>query len=351
MYPRLAVFRWRLLFILGFAVILSGCVGVVVDVARDVTDAAFDVTESVAEIPIDVADGMIHIPDNMKGYHSDEIQWAFPVDRITLIDAETSNGSIKITLTDGPEIKVHAKKEVWARAQSKADMYANQIVVKGEIQGDKLRVYKDHPVLPNEVRVCVSYEIQAPQNMSLRLETSNGWMNIDSIHGTIHARTTNGKIEMSKCNGVLEASSTNGPLTLQDCTGPATLKTTNGGIHFSNLSGQVKAETSNSHIQGEFAAISGYSEFVTSNGGIDIKIRQGNEPVYARTSNGSINLFLPSAFAGQLDAKTSSASIRTHIPVTATQFSERHLTGTIGGGGDTKIDLSSTNGGITIDRY
>ena len=362
MSPSLKANSWKLALILTLVISFSGCVGVVVDVARDVSDAAFDVTEaavsvpvdvarSAADIPSDVVDGLAYIPHNLKYIHSEETQWSFPVEKVSLINAETANGFIKITPADGKEIKIVAKKEIRARTQSKADFFAGQVTVRGEIQGNTLRLCKDYPVPSKDVMVCIHYEIQTPPEMSLNLETKNGWIDIDTIHGAIHSRTTNGRIQLTKCSGSMEAYTTNGPITLQDSTGPVIAKTTNGGIHLVNYTGMAKTETSNSHIQAEFITMTGDSEFLTTNGGIDIKIHQGLGSIHARTENGSIALFLPPGFAGQLEAQTSNAGIHTNIPVTSTRFSEKHLSGSIGGGGDAKVDLKSTNGGITIDRY
>ncbi len=153
-------------------------------------------------------------------------------------------------------------------------------------------------------------DITVPPQTELDIRTSNGAVNGNGTHGIAKVETSNGKIEFKNASGDFD------------------LRTSNGSLNLSDFSGQVDGETSNGRIEFEGNLTDGSeNRLTTSNGRIDVEFDA--EP----------NI--------DLDAETSNGDIDCDFPITATVTGDDRLVGTIGAGG-TKLDLSTSNGDITI---
>ena len=158
----------------------------------------------------------------------------------------------------------------------------------------------------------VRYSIRVPSRTELaRITSSNGAIRVDAIDGTAHLRTSNGAITATGMTGALEAETSNGAVTVTGMAGPAMLHTSNGRIELSLNSMQ--------------------------------EVRAG-------TSNGAITLRLPSGAGASIRARTSNGRISSDFDVTTHGVLSKHqLEGAIGSGGPL-LDLSTSNGAISILR-
>ncbi len=86
----------------------------------------------------------------------------------------------------------------------------------------------------------------------------------------------------------------------------------------------------------------------TSNGPIRFNgsLAQGRSEM--RTSNGSLIVTLPANAQFAIDAETSNAKITSDFAVTAQDFSENRLRGTVGSDPGTTLELHTSNGPIEI---
>jgi len=104
------------------------------------------------------------------------------------------------------------------------------------------------------------------------------------------------------------------------------LHSSNGSLTSSGPVGDVKAQT--------------------SNGPIDVRGSSGQLDL--NTSNGNIVVALPADAQFVVDADTSNAKIRSDFAVTAQDFSDNHLSGTVGSDPGTTLILRTSNGPIEI---
>lgn len=264
-----------------------------------------------------------------KAECSEQLDWTLDGTKVSTIDAQTDNGSISLRGSNQDQVLVNAWKKVRAPTEAAAKEFAQQVQIHAERQEDVIRIYKEHPIPPPGVNVSVRYEISAPRAIGANFRTNNGSIRIHEIDGAVESVTSNGAIE------------------LQGGTGDVNLRTSNGAIRLRDATGHVRAETSNGRIE---ASVDQLKEgvFSTSNGAINVAVRESNAPVTATTSNGSICLTLPADFSGQLDAKTGLGHVHSELPISGANGSRTRLVGQIGEGGETTIKLRALNGSIHL---
>jgi len=125
--------------------------------------------------------------------------------------------------------------------------------------------------------------------------------------------------------------------------------TTNGGVHCLNLDSVVQAATTNGDVE---VSTSEWASAKTTNGGV--RVSMGNAKwsgeLELKTTNGSVDVTLPSSAEFQVDAATTNGGIQTDFPITVQgRFGPKSLSGTVGGGGR-ELKVATTNGGIELKK-
>ncbi|UCD23766.1 MAG: DUF4097 family beta strand repeat protein [Gemmatimonadota bacterium] len=207
------------------------------------------------------------------------------------IDA-SPNGGISVTGWDRNEVYVVAK--VQANAYDDAD--AEEMVSEVEINTSGRTLEADGPRTGRNESWSVSYRISVPYNFDLDMNSTNGGITIESVTGNLDFHTTNGGA------------------TLIDVGGDVRGRTTNGGL---------KIELAGSEWDGP---------------GLDVQ-----------TTNGGVRLLIPDDYNANLISGTTNGGIRVNFPITVSGRIDRRINAELGRGGAT-IKVTTTNGGVTIDR-
>ncbi|BCG57957.1 DUF4097 family beta strand repeat-containing protein [Paenibacillus sp. URB8-2] len=167
--------------------------------------------------------------------------------------------------------------------------------------------------------------VSLPAALAVKIDTSDGSLDVSDLEGGIEADTSNGRIEMRGIKGGVKASTSNGSLNLQSVEGGAHITSSNGSITLENIAGQVYAKSSNGKIV--------IKSPITGNWD-------------CASSNGSISLTLPQATDATIAADTSNGSMKGSV-----NWQEKnggHGSAVLGGGNHT-VKLSTTNGSVTAD--
>jgi hypothetical protein len=128
----------------------------------------------------------------------------------------------------------------------------------------------------------------------------------------------------------------------------ATFSTINGGVQVSGLKGRVTAEATNGGIKA--IDISGPLDASTTNGGVEVDLAGVSDSgVKLGCVNGGIELKLPANARANISAHVANGGINASglQMETIGEPSRRRLEARLNGGGP-QIELSGTNGGITI---
>jgi DUF4097 and DUF4098 domain-containing protein YvlB len=126
------------------------------------------------------------------------------------------------------------------------------------------------------------------------------------------------------------------------------LQTTNGNIEVTGpLGGSFRAESTNGNIQA--AGLENGGRGSTTNGSISLALAGiGEDGVSCETTNGKIDVTLPAGLNARISARVTNGAIRADgLTMAVSEQSRRRLEATLGAGGPS-INLETTNGGIEI---
>jgi DUF4097 and DUF4098 domain-containing protein YvlB len=280
----------------------------------------------------------------LERYHED-FHYNYPMSAGGRLSVEGFNGAVEVSTWDQPTVDISGTK--FARTQEDA--------------GD-LKIQIDHTSSAVSIRAVrpnmrhgnygARFAIKVPRGAVLdHLVTSNGAIRTDDGVGPARMKTSNGHVEVRGLKGSLTAESSNGPIEAQDVEGSVEVHTSNGHVRLERVQGAVEATTSNSSVKVLLDKLDGSVKLQSSNGPIDLTLPSGVQcAVRAHTSNNSITIHLPGEVNARLIADTSNGSITSDFEMRFHgEIGKRHVEGTLGTGGPL-MDLSSSNGSIRVVR-
>ncbi len=203
------------------------------------------------------------------------------------------NGSILVTGDNRRDVSVRARVQAWARDEAEAQRMARAVVIRSD---GVLRA--EGPSQEGRSGWSVSYEVLAPRQMDLSLETNNGGITVTDVRGEL------------------------------------VLETANGGISLDGVAGNVRGRT--------------------TNGGVDATLTGDTwdgEGLELKTTNGGVRLRVPDDYSARLETSTVNGGVDIDFPVTVQGLvnNRREIRGTIGSGGP-PLRVATTNGGVQIRR-
>ena len=208
------------------------------------------------------------------------------------------NGQITAEASTGPTVEVRAERSASGSSDEAAKAFLDKIEMREEVGADRVRIETVAP----RVRLGnhkVTYTIKVPTGVHVDLRTVNGGVRLENVGGEVRASSTNGGVR-----GRVAASSL------------VEARTTNGGVEL-ELTGALAAD--------------GRVLLTSVNGGVQLKVPEDTKAqVRARCTNGRVSV--------------------DDLPFTAEgEQNRRRLDGTLNGGGG-RIELQTTNGGVSLGR-
>jgi hypothetical protein len=201
------------------------------------------------------------------------------------------NGSIGVTGENRRDVQVRARVSAWAGDEAGAERIARDV----EIRTDG-GLHASGPEQFGRSGWSVSYEVLAPREIDLTLDTGNGSIRVADVRGEL------------------------------------ALEARNGGISVSGVGGNVRGRTTNGGVE---ARLTG-DEW--EGAGLDL-----------RTTNGGVRLRVPEDYSARLETATVNGGIDIDFPVTMQGRIGREVSTTLGKGG-ALIRAATTNGQVRVSR-
>ncbi len=242
---------------------------------------------------------------------------------------EMFNGSVDVVTGSDNTVKIDVIKRGGGVSQQAAQDDLKNVEVTMTQDGDTIRVVARR----TDQRIDIgnsgaSAKLRVPNSAILDLRSSNGAITTSGPVGDVKAETSNGSIDVRGPLGQLDLNTSNGPITINGGSGLVNVETSNGPIGITADNVVVVGRTSNGPIRFTGTLAQGRSEM--------------------STSNGNVVVTLPATAQFVVDADTSNAKISSDFAVTAQDFSDNRLRGTVGNDPGVTLRLQTSNGPIEI---
>ena len=218
----------------------------------------------------------------------------WPAANITAIDVRADNGAITVRASTDTVISATITKSCKGTSQADAEVHLADITVGDSMSGTTLYLWGKVPQ-PNTRSYNTAYEVSAPAASLLRIETTNGAVDVDSMAGS------------------------------------AVVVATNGAVTTTAHSGSINVEAANGAIDCDMAAL------------------DTGEAAALHSSNGRVTIYLPAASSFAFDITTSNgkANVMGFTGVNYSVDQAKHKVGIIGTGA-AAVTLRSENGNVNI---
>jgi putative adhesin len=279
-----------------------------------------DVTNSSGDLTVRNQNGSIHAREVSGGFEATNRFGSVDIDNARTATIENTNGSVNAREIDGAlKIVSGFGSVVASNVKGSADITnANGRIEVREVGGNATLKTSFGSIAASNIRGNLSV---TGQNSRVEAKEIGGQASISTTFGSVDVRSA-GSVSVENANGSVQVS---------DVTHDARIHTTFGSAFVKGVGGAVDVQNQSGAI-----GVSGISS-------------SGCRPITLRTSFSSIRVALPANASYSVSAKTSFGRINSEFPITTRALNNETVVGTIGGG-NCRLDLSNSNGSITIDR-
>ena len=218
----------------------------------------------------------------------------WPAAGVTAVDVRIDNGAISVHAGSDTLISALITKSCKGTSQADAEEHLADITTGDSISGATLYLWGKVP-LPNNRSYNTKYELTAPAACALRLETTNGAVELDSMSGAATVIATNGAVGTKAHSGSISVEAVNGAI---DCdmaelgsAMAAALHATNGRVTIylpadASFAFDIKTTNGTANVNG-FTNVSYSTNESTHKVGT---VGTGAAAVTLRSENGNVNI-------------------------------------------------------------
>ncbi len=253
----------------------------------------------------------------------DSFQWSGRIPAGATLSIRTVDGNIAVTPATGDQADIHGE-------QHDERSGAHALVFQMIKDGDNVTVCAYDP----DTGSCSANGLSSGSHRGRWERTARAFFTVRVPSGVkLVSKTGDGRIEIRGPAGGAEvnAGSGDGDIRIEDATGAVNASTGDGSINIATSVGPVNAST--------------------GDGSVEVRVGSLPRPqdMRIRTGNGSITMYLPSAFAGELDVHSGDGHIDSDFPLQVNgRLDSNRIHATIGTGGTTRIDLSTGDGNVRL---
>ena len=235
----------------------------------------------------------------------------------------TFDGSIQVRSWDRDEVLIEIEK----RAPTEEALKDIQVVA--ERDGDRIQIEVRRPSgseaffgIGRHVSRTARVIATVPRRSSLMLRSGDGSIRVDRVEGRAELRTGDGSVRASELRGEIVVHTGDGSVTLQDVEGDLDVETGDGGVSVSGVLKTVRVRT--------------------TDGSVTVRADDGSamsDDWSITTGDGGVAVYLPEAFAAELDAHTGDGRVTSDLDVATIvtgrvdRVDRRTLKGRVGDGG------------------
>ena len=288
------------------------------------------------------------------------------------VELEVTSGSGNITVHQGGAAtvyvtaKIHANNGSWLFGGGNVEERIHRIEQNPPIvqQGNSIRIgrFDDRELTRN---ISIDYDVTVPAQTRLNSHTGSGDQNISGLQLPMTAKTGSGNVTVEHVTAEARVSSGSGDLKINSIKGILYAETGSGNIHAEDVAGDVFANTGSGNVEVRQSA-GGSVKAQTGSGNIrlhgvkgGLRADAGSGDIQAEgeptadwrlgAGSGNITLRVPSQASFNIDARTSSGTLRMKHPITMQgTMARNHIQGKAGNGG-VLLDVHTGSGDIEVE--
>jgi DUF4097 and DUF4098 domain-containing protein YvlB len=312
-----------------------------------------------------LAVGALPLRAASTGHFERTLQVSGPVD----LDVTSGSGNITVRTGGSGSVSVSAKihsSNSWLFGSGDVEERIRRIETKPPVeqQGNTIRIghFEDRDLTRN---ISIDYELTVPAQTHLSSQTGSGDQTINGVQLPLTAKTGSGNITVDNVAGDARISSGSGDLKVNGVKGALHANTGSGNIHAEGIAGEIVASAGSGDIEMHQVA-AGDIKVETGSGNVrlrgikgGLRASTGSGDIQAEgeathdwrlgAGSGNITLHLPAQASFDLDARTSSGTLRLNRNVTTQgTISKSHVQGKVGNGG-VILDVHTGSGDIALD--
>jgi hypothetical protein len=288
------------------------------------------------------------------------------------VELEVTSGSGNITVHPGGAgsvlvtAKIHANNGSWLFGGGNVEERIHRIEQNPPVvqQGNSIHIgrIEDRELTRN---ISIDYDITLPAQTKLTSHTGSGDMTISGLQLPMTAKTGSGNITIERISAETRVSSGSGDLKINSIKGILYAETGSGNIRADDVAGDVFANTGSGNVEVSQSA-GGSVKAETGSGNIKLhgvkgglRASAGSGDIHAEgeptadwrlgAGSGNITLKVPSQASFNIDARTSSGTLKVNHPVTMQgTLARNHIQGKVGNGG-VLLDVHTGSGDIEVE--
>lgn len=283
------------------------------------------------------------------------------------LDLSSFDGDLDIIPSDGNKILVYyiAKKGGRLLKINRSELEKDIIIEVGQTKNElriSARNRHENRGFSFESSLGVAFKVYVPKETSCHLKTSDGSISLEklngdqscktsdgsisisTISGEVHAKTSDGDVNVKQIKGFVDVGTSDGTITLSSINGNVDASTSDGNIKLDKVRGDIAVRTSDGYI--DFREISGSFKASTSDGNIKGNVVELKNELTLKTSDGNIDVTIPSQLGLDLDIKGESLDVP--FKNFSGKFDEKHVRGQSNGGG-IPVVLTTSGGNVTLN--
>ena len=288
------------------------------------------------------------------------------------VELEVTSGSGNITVHQGGagsvyvSAKIHGNTGSWLFGGGNIEERIHRIEQNPPVvqQGNSIRIGKieDRELTKN---ISIDYDVTVPAQTRLNAYSGSGDLTISGLELPLTAKTGSGNVTAERISADSRVSSGSGDLTINSVKGILYAQTGSGNIRADGIAGDAFVDTGSGDIQVRQSA-GGSVKAQTGSGNIKLQGIKGGLRADAGSGNiqaegeptadwrlgagsGNVTLRVPSQASFNIDARTSSGTLKINHPVTTQgTMARNHIQGKIGNGG-VLLDVHTGSGDIEVE--
>jgi hypothetical protein len=263
--------------------------------------------------------------------------WTGTVTPGATVRLDVGDGDLKVTASADHQMTVHGQRRHGGLV-FQAVTEGNDVTICVFRRGSRCAIdgVHGHFHIPAPVtlhRASADLMVALPPGATLIAHTSDGDIEIRGAGAGVTAESGDGDIRIAESSGAVRAHTSDGKIRIDTILGSVYARSGDGRVFVTNATGSVEASTADGDVEVRLAAV------------------DTAQRIKVHTGSGSVTVYLPASFAGDVDARTSDGKIDSEVslPISG-RVDPRHVRATLGMNGGTRLDIDSSDGDIHLKK-